>query len=375
MAPGNRPGLFYACIKHGTKQCREYYFAFFFCFTQVYCIFAWIICTYVQYLILALNKTDCNMTDVISVAKKCFQDEAQAILNLIPKLDDNFTKAVELIIERKGRLIVTGVGKSGHIGAKIASTMASTGTPAFFVNPLDAFHGDLGMICEDDVVLAISNSGQTDELLRFIPMLADRKIPIISMSGNPESLLAKYSDYHLDISVDKEACPLNLAPTSSTTATLAMGDAIACALMTVRNFQAKDFAKFHPGGSLGRRLLAKVKDYMISDNLPIVTRESKISDTLLQISRTKMGIAVVLEEGKILGAVTDGDIRRTMQRDQDRFFELTVKDLMNSNPKIIKEDEKLSQAEKLMRKHNINSLIVVNAEGELVGVIDAFSCF
>ena len=375
MAPGNCPGLFYACIKHGTKQCGEYYFAFFFCFTQVICIFAWIICTDVQYLILALNKTDCNMTDVISVAKKCFQDEAQAILNLIPKLDDNFTKAVELIIERKGRLIVTGVGKSGHIGAKIASTMASTGTPAFFVNPLDAFHGDLGMICEDDVVLAISNSGQTDELLRFIPMLADRKIPIISMSGNPESLLAKYSDYHLDISVDKEACPLNLAPTSSTTATLAMGDAIACALMTVRNFQAKDFAKFHPGGSLGRRLLAKVKDYMISDNLPIVTRESKISDTLLQISRTKMGIAVVLEEGKILGAVTDGDIRRTMQRDQDRFFELTVKDLMNSNPKIIKEDEKLSQAEKLMRKHNINSLIVVNAEGELVGVIDAFSCF
>ena len=311
------------------------------------------------------------MTDVISVAKKCFQDEAEAILNLIPKLDENFTKAIELIIESKGRLIVTGVGKSGHIGAKIASTMASTGTPAFFVNPLDAFHGDLGMICEGDVVLAISNSGQTDELLRFIPMLTDRKIPIISMSGNPQSLLAKYSDCHLDISVEKEACPLNLAPTSSTTATLAMGDAIACALMTVRDFRAKDFAKFHPGGSLGRRLLAKVKDYMISENLPIVTRESKISDTLLQISRTKMGIAAVVENGEILGAVTDGDIRRTMQRDQDRFFELTVKDLMNSNPKTIKEEAKLSQAEKIMRQHNINSLIVVNAENRLVGVIDA----
>ena len=315
------------------------------------------------------------MTDVISVAKKCFQDEAQAILNMIPRLDENFTKAIEIIIGSKGRLIVTGVGKSGHIGAKIASTMASTGTPAFFVNPLDAFHGDLGMICEGDVVMAISNSGQTDELLRFIPMLADRNIPIISMSGNPESLLAKYSDCHLDISVTHEACPLNLAPTSSTTATLAMGDAIACALMTVRNFQAKDFARFHPGGSLGRRLLAKVKDFMISDNLPIVTRESKISDTLLQISRTKMGIAVVVENGEILGAVTDGDIRRTMQRDQDRFFELRVKDLMNSNPKTIKEDAKLSQAEEIMREHNINSLIVVNAEGTLVGVIDAFSCF
>ena len=315
------------------------------------------------------------MTDVISVAKKCFQDEAQAILNMIPRLDDNFTKAIEIIIGSKGRLIVTGVGKSGHIGAKIASTMASTGTPAFFVNPLDAFHGDLGMICEDDVVLAISNSGQTDELLRFIPMLTDRKIPIISMSGNPQSLLAKYSACHLDISVEKEACPLNLAPTSSTTATLAMGDAIACALMTVRNFKANDFAMFHPGGSLGRRLLAKVKDHMISENLPIVTRDSKISDTLLQISRTKMGIAVVVEEGKILGVVTDGDIRRTMQRDQDRFFQLTVKDLMNSAPKTIKEDAKLSQAEELMRHHNINSLIVVNDDNRLVGVIDAFSCF
>ncbi len=315
------------------------------------------------------------MADIISIAVKCLQDEAEAILNLIPKLDEDFTKAVNLIIESKGRLIVTGVGKSGHIGAKIASTMASTGTPAFFVNPLDAFHGDLGMICEGDVVLAISNSGQTDELLRFIPMLADRKIPIISMSGNPESLLAKYSDCHLDISVNKEACPLNLAPTSSTTATLAMGDALACALMTVRNFKAKDFAKFHPGGSLGRRLLAKVKEYMITENLPIVTRDSKISDTLLQISSAKMGLAVVLEEGKILGAVTDGDIRRTMQRDQDRFFELTVKDLMNNNPKTIKEDAKLSQAEKLMRQHNINSLIVVDADNKLVGVIDAFSCF
>ena len=314
------------------------------------------------------------MTNVIDVAKKCFQDEAEAIMKLIPKLDDNFTKAIELIIESKGKFIVTGVGKSGHIGAKIASTMASTGTPAFFVNPLDAFHGDLGMIGEGDVVLAISNSGQTDELLRFIPLLKERNIPIISMSGNPASLLAKFSDCHLNVSVEREACPLNLAPTSSTTATLAMGDAIACALMTVRNFQAQDFAQFHPGGSLGRRLLTRVKDYMISENLPIVTRESKISDTLMQISRTKMGIAVVVEDEKILGAVTDGDIRRTMQRDQDRFFQLTVKDLMNTNPKLIKEDAKLSQAEELMRNHNIKSLIVVNDEDRLVGIIDAFSC-
>ena len=313
-------------------------------------------------------------TDVISVAKKCFQDEAEAILNLIPKLDDNFTKAIELIYESKGRLIVTGVGKSGHIGAKIASTMASTGTPAFFVNPLDAFHGDLGMFTSDDVVLAISNSGQTDELLRFIPLLNDRKIPIISMSGNPNSLLATYSDCHLNIAVEREACPLNLAPTSSTTATLAMGDAIACALVTVRNFKASDFAQFHPGGSLGRRLLARVKDYMISDNLPIVTRESKISDALLKISSTKMRIAVVEEDGKLLGVVTDGDIRRAMQFHQDIFFQLTVKELMSCNPKTINENAKLTTAEKILREHNIHSLIVTNSDGNLVGVIDAFSC-
>ncbi len=314
------------------------------------------------------------MTDVLSVAKKCFQDEADAILNLIPKLDDNFTKAIDLIINSTGKLIVTGVGKSGHIGAKIASTLASTGTPSFFVNPLDAFHGDLGMFTAGDVVLAISNSGQTDELLRFIPMLTDRKIPIISMSGNPSSLLAKYSSCHLNVAVSKEACPLNLAPTSSTTATLAMGDAIACALMTVRKFKASDFAQFHPGGSLGRRLLSKVKDYMRTTDLPIVTRDSKISDVLMQISLTKMGIAVVVENEQILGAVTDGDIRRAMQRNQEQFFTLTVEDIMSHTPKTILETAKLSQAETIMRKHNIHSLVVVNSEGKLVGVIDTFSC-
>ena len=314
------------------------------------------------------------MTDVISVAVKCFQDEAEAILNLIPNLDDNFTQAIDLIINSTGKLIVTGVGKSGHIGAKIASTLASTGTPSFFVNPLDAFHGDLGMFTSGDVVLAISNSGQTDELLRFIPLLTERNIPIISMSGNPASLLAKYSACHLNVAVSKEACPLNLAPTSSTTATLAMGDAIACALMTVRNFKASDFAQFHPGGSLGRRLLSRVKDYMRTSDLPIVTRDSKISDVLMQISLAKMGIAVVVEDEQILGAVTDGDIRRAMQRNQEQFFTLTVEDIMSRTPKTILETAKLSQAETLMRKHNIHSLVVVNSDGKLVGVIDTFSC-
>ena len=236
------------------------------------------------------------------------------------------------------------------------------------------FHGDHGMFTSGDVVLAISNSGQTDELLRFIPLLTERNIPIISMSGNPASLLAKYSTCHLNVSVNKEACPLNLAPTSSTTATLAMGDAIACALMTVRKFKASDFAQFHPGGSLGKRLLARVKDYMRTNDLPIVTRDAKVSDVLMQISLTKMGIAIAIENEEILGTVTDGDIRRAMQRDQEHFFELTVKDIMSHEPKIILETAKLSQAENLMRKHNIHSLVVVNSENKLVGVIDTFSC-
>lgn len=307
-------------------------------------------------------------------AVKCFKDEAAAILDLIPQLTDDFDKAIDLIYHSKGRLIVTGVGKSGHIGTKIAATLASTGTPSFFVNPLDAYHGDLGMFTPYDVVLAISYSGNTDELLRFIPLLLERHIPIIGMSGNPNSLLGQYSDCHLNVAVKREACPLNLAPTSSTTATLAMGDAIACALMEVRHFKASDFAKFHPGGSLGKRLLSKVKDYMVSTNLPVVLLDSKVSDTIIEISKTKQGIAVAVDDGKIAGVVTDGDVRRAMQNKQDEFFSLTVKDIMSTNPKTINESAKLSDAEMLMRKYNIHSLVVVNNDNRLVGIIDSFSC-
>lgn len=312
--------------------------------------------------------------DTKKYAIKCFQDEAQAILDLIPQLTDDFDKAVDLIYKCKGKFIITGVGKSGHIGAKIAATLASTGTPSFFVNPLDAYHGDLGMFSPEDVVMAISNSGNTDELLRFIPFLLDRNIPIIGMSGNPKSLLAQYSTCHLNISVKKEACPLNLAPTSSTTATLAMGDALACALMEVRHFKASDFAQFHPGGSLGKRLLSKVKDYMVSSNLPIVSLNTKVSDTIIEISKTKQGIAVALDKDKIVGVVTDGDVRRAMQNKQDIFFTLTVKDIMSTNPKTILETAKLSEAEAIMRKYNIHSLIVIDSNNKFVGIIDSFAC-
>ena len=314
------------------------------------------------------------MIDTNKYAIKCFQDEAQAILDLIPLLTEDFSKAVDLIFNCKGRFIITGVGKSGHVGAKIAATLASTGTPSFFVNPLDAFHGDLGMFTSNDVVMAISNSGNTDELLRFIPLLLERNIPIIGMTGNPNSLLAQYSTCHLNINVKREADPLNLAPTSSTTATLAMGDALACALIEVRHFRPEDFAMFHPGGSLGKRLLTRVKDSMVSTNLPIVSLNQKISETIIEISKTKQGIAVAIDNGKIAGVVTDGDVRRAMQKKQDVFFDLTVKKIMSCNPKLINENAKLSEAEKMMRQYNIHSLVVTNDKNEFVGIIDAFSC-
>ena len=314
------------------------------------------------------------MKDVKEYAVRCFKDEAQAILDLIPMLDDNFSKAVDLVYNCKGKLIVTGVGKSGHVGEKIAATLASLGTPSFFLNPLDAYHGDLGMIAEGDVVMAISYSGNTDELLRFIPLLIDRKIPIIGVSSNPSSLLGQYSTCHLNIKVDHEADPLNLAPTSSTTTTMAMGDALACALVHLRNFKPNDFAQFHPGGSLGKMLLSTVKNFMVSDNLPIVSKKDKVSDTIIQISKTKQGIAVVIEDEKIVGVVTDGDVRRAMQCKQDSFFHLEVKDIMSTTPKTINENTKLNVAGDMMRKYNIHSLIVVNDNQRLVGIIDSFSC-
>lgn len=314
------------------------------------------------------------MENVNKYAVQCFRDEAQAILNLIPMLDENFSKAVELVYNCKGKLIVTGVGKSGHVGEKIAATLASLGTPSFFLNPLDAYHGDLGMISEGDVVMAISYSGYTDELLRFIPLLIERNIPIIGISGNPDSLLGQYSVCHLNIKVDHEADPLNLAPTSSTTTTMAMGDALACALVHLRNFKPKDFAQFHPGGSLGKRLLSTVKNFMVSDNLPIVTLDEKVSDTIIAISQTKQGIAVALDKGNIAGVVTDGDVRRAMRNQQEGFFQLKVKDIMSTNPKTINEHEKLNKAGELMRKYNIHSLVVVNDAHKFVGIIDSFAC-
>lgn len=314
------------------------------------------------------------MVDTTEYAKQCFRDEAQAILDLIPALDQNFSKAVDLMFNCQGKVIVTGVGKSGHVGEKIAATLASLGTPAFFLNPLDAYHGDLGMISSGDVVIAISYSGTTDELLRFIPLLIERHIPIIGISGNPSSLLAEYSYCHLNIKVDHEADPLNLAPTSSTTTTMVMGDALACALVNLRKFQPKDFARFHPGGALGKKLLCTVKNNMTKENLPIVRLTDKVSDTIIAISQNKQGIAVAMDNGNIVGVVTDGDVRRAMSNHQNGFFDLRVEDIMSKNPKTINEKAKLTEAEEMMRRYNIHSLIVVDDTNKLVGIIDTFGC-
>lgn len=314
------------------------------------------------------------MTAVRDTAVKCFKDEAQAILDLIPLLDDNFDNTVELIHHCKGKVIITGVGKSGHIGAKMAATLSSTGTPAFFINPLDVFHGDLGVITPDDVVVAISNSGQTDELLRFVPYLLEHNIPLVGISGHPDSLLGKYATYHLNTRVSREACPLNLAPTSSTTATLAMGDALACALMEVRNFRAKDFAQFHPGGSLGKRLLTTARDVMRSNDLPVISPDMRLGEAIIHVSKGKLGLCVAVEDDKIAGLITDGDVRRAMESLQDKFFNVPVRQVMTRTPKCVSPATKIDQIQGIMHRNKIHTVLVADEGGRLLGVVDHFSC-
>lgn len=302
------------------------------------------------------------------------QCEAAAIKALIPRLDDSFLRAVQLIRDCKGKIVVTGVGKSGHIGSKIAATLASTGTPAFFLNPLDAYHGDLGMLSGDDLVLAISYSGATEELLRFLPLIQAKHITIIGMSGNPSSLLAQYAQVHLDISVEREADPLNLVPTSSTTVTLALGDALACALIEAAHFQPSDFAMLHPGGDLGRKLLAKVEDVMFTDNLPLVAPSTTMDEAIEIVTNGKLGVGVVVDNEQLVGIITDGDIRRAMQRLGQAFFTTPVADIMSRNPKTICKNAKIVEAGETMNHYSIHSLVVLDDESKVCGIIDSFSC-
>lgn len=315
-----------------------------------------------------------RLSMVKQYAARCISEEAHALLDLIPLLDENFEKSVELIYNCHGKVIVTGVGKSGHIGAKIAATLSSTGTPSFFINPLDVFHGDLGVMTKDDVVLAISNSGQTDELLRFIPAVLQMNIPIIGMSGNPSSLLAKYSTIHINVYVEREACPLNLAPTSSTTATLAMGDALAVALMQVRNFKPNDFAKFHPGGELGKRLLTTASDVMFTTDLPTLSPEMHLGDAIILVSKGKLGLGIAMEGDKVVGLITDGDIRRAMEKWREKFFDVTVNEIMTRKPKVVGATTKVHEIQKIMNANKIHSVLVVDDQNHLLGVVDHYSC-
>lgn len=315
-----------------------------------------------------------RLKNVRKYAVQCIKDECDATMKLIDQLDENFDRAVEMMYHCKGKVIVTGVGKSGNIGAKIAATLSSTGTPSFFINPLDVYHGDLGVMTKDDVVLALSNSGQTDELLRFIPMVLHMQVPIIGMSGNPNSLLAKYASVHLQVKVEKEACPLNLAPTSSTTAALVMGDALAVALMEVRNFKPTDFAQFHPGGELGKRLLTTARDVMRSDNLPIIDKEMHLGEAIIHVSKGKLGLGVSLQEGKVIGLITDGDIRRAMERWQAEFFDHTVSDIMTTNPKTVAPDTKVTEIQRTMNQYKIHTVLVTDKDKQFLGVVDHYSC-
>ncbi len=315
-----------------------------------------------------------NHMNVREVAARCLRDEADAILQAIPQLDDAFNRVVEMILGCEGKVVVTGVGKSGHVAAKIAATLASTGTPAFFLNPLDAFHGDLGMLSGKDIVLAFSNSGQTDELLRFVPFLHEHHIPLIGVSGNPESLLARNSDVHVLMHVAHEACPLNLAPTSSTTVQLAFGDALAIALMEVRHFDARDFAELHPGGTLGKRLLSTAHDVMRTEDLPTISPSMSLAEAILIVSRGKMGMAVAMEGERVAGIITDGDVRRAMERMHEDFYNVRVAEVMTTSPKCVSADTKLTQIQQILHKNNIHAVLVTDHENHLVGIVESLSC-
>ena len=312
-----------------------------------------------------------TVSSINELAKEVLTIEANSILRLIDNIGDNFEQAIDILYNCKGRVIITGMGKSGLIGKKIAATMSSTGTPSYFLHPAESTHGDSGIITRDDVVIAISNSGETQELMNLLPLIKRFGVKMISMTGKMNSTLAKAGDVVLDISVEKEACPLNKAPTASTTATLAMGDALAICLLKKRGFSEEDFLVFHPSGALGKGFLYKVSDLMLSERekLPIVSENETFTNVIEIISKFKLGMAIIENsEGQLLGVLTDGDIRRTLIKYQDTSS-LLVKNVMTINPKCILENEYAASALHLMEKYSITALAVVNESKKPVGVI------
>jgi len=309
---------------------------------------------------------------ILDTARETLSNEGNAILRQIELINGNFVKAVELIVASKGKVVVTGMGKSGIIGRKISATLASTGTPSFFLHPAEAFHGDLGMVTPDDLVFALSNSGETDEVLKILPFFKENGNKIISLCGNPASTMALNSDIHLELKIDSEACPLNLAPTTSTTVMLALGDAIAIAAMQMKNFKEENYARFHPGGALGRKLLAKVEYKMRTDKLPVVTTNSPLKDVINTMSRGRLGLALVNEGNRTIGIITDGDLRRLMEAKGKNAWDMKAAEFMTRNPKTIKLGTSLHDTEEMMTELKITSLIVVNSEGNTEGVVQIY---
>lgn len=313
-----------------------------------------------------------DIETVLDVARNAIRTETAALQRLEQSLDESFSAAVEAIMSCSGKVIVTGMGKSGLVGRKIAATLASTGTPSFFLHPGEAFHGDLGMISREDVVVALSYSGETDEILKIVPFIHDNGNVLIAMTGHGESSLAKNANIHLDVSVESEACILDLAPTASTTAQIAMGDALAVSLMKLREFTSVDFARLHPGGSLGRRLLMKVENIMRRTDLPVVSGECSAKDMIDAVSRGGLGLIIICEGKRIEGIVTDGDIRRAMERHGKDFFDIKASDISTKHPKSIGMHAKLIDAEKLMTQYKVNSLLVTDDCGSLAGVVQIY---
>ncbi|MEJ2044172.1 MAG: KpsF/GutQ family sugar-phosphate isomerase [Reinekea sp.] len=305
----------------------------------------------------------------LEIAKRTFNLEIQALQTLSAQIDEQFEQACKLILGVNGRVVVTGMGKSGHIGRKIAATLASTGTPAFFVHPGEASHGDMGMITGDDIVIALSNSGEVSEVTTLLPLIKRLGARLIGMTGNPQSTMAQASDVHLFCGVESEACPLNLAPTSSTTSALVMGDALAIALLEARGFSAEDFAFSHPGGSLGRKLLLKVSDIMhTGEQVPVVTPERSVSNALMEMTRKSLGMVTIAEQNKLLGVFTDGDLRRAI--DQNINFKTTaIQDIMHKRPHIIAPNQLAAQALYVMEEHKITSLVVVENNHQICGIV------
>lgn len=307
--------------------------------------------------------------DHLQNARKTIRIGEQALAKLSTALDDRFNQVIEAILHCEGRIVVSGVGKSGLIGQKIVASLASTGTPSFFLHPTEAFHGDLGMLKSIDVVILISYSGESDEVNKLIPSLKNFGNKIIALTANPQSTLGRHADILLDISVEQEACPNNLAPTTSTLVTLALGDAITVALIHARNFKPIDFAKFHPGGSLGRRLLCRVKDQM-QTKLPLTATSTGFTDCLTIMNEGRMGVALVMENNQLQGIITDGDIRRALSANGADTLNKTAADLMTKHPKTIHQDEFLSAAEQFMKAKKIHSLVVVNDDNQVVGLVE-----